>query len=1124
MLRSSCRAIRMAAAAALTGTLLSAVFVAAAAASSDKPGPGWELTAHSLPTNLPPGGTGIIAVNVFNIGAASSNGTVTVTDVLPPGMTATDAGLIRAGGESISHELWDCSGTTVVTCTSDPTAMPTLAGGGGGPRDDGGPLLSPQIGIAVAIAPSATKAEVNRVTVAGGGAQTSASTTEPITVSSTPAGFGIAGWDVWFSSADGTIDTQAGSHPYLATFNLDLNTDLNEFGGWHMAGGYVRNVEVNLPPGFIGDPNAVPQCSRELFDGGNEGTPKCPTDSQVGIVTTSYGSGVVSDRELVYNLVPRPGVPATFGFQLVGINGLLDGAVRTGSDYGITTHIDNIPERQIQGAVVTLWGVPADRSHDGWRRPGSCAENCLTSGGPLKPFLTLPTSCAGPQVFSVQAETWQHPGVKARANFLSHDANGAPTGFTGCEHLGFDPSITIAPDTAHADTPAGLTVEVKPPVGGLESPEGLSTADIQNTTVTLPEGLVINPGQAAGLQACQSSQDGVGTEQPPECPNASKVGIVSIATPLLPDKLEGNVYVLQANPPNLELLVAAAADGVNVKLVGKVHLDERTGRLTTTFSDTPELPFTDFKLSFSGGAQAALATPTGCGSYSTSSDFTPWSSPFTADVFPFSNFQIADGPGGGPCPPGPLPFAPTLTAGSTTDQAGGFTDFSLLLQRGDAQQRIERLQFKAPPGLSGMISQVRLCGEPQAAQGMCSAASQIGHATVASGPGPYPLVVPEPGRPAAAIYLTGPYQSAPFGLSIVTHVLAGPFDLGTIVTRAKIEVDPHTAQIAVTTDPLPQIVKGVPTNLRLINAVIDRSGFMFNPTNCNPSSFAGTAWGTLPPGAGGAGATAPISSPFQVGSCRSLKFTPDFKVATSGKTSKANGASLDVKVVYPSPPPGENRDNQASSQANIRGVKVELPKQLPSRLTTLQKACTAAQFNANPAGCPAASVIGHARVITPLLPVPLEGPAYFVSNGGEAFPNLIMVLQGYGVTVELVGDTFIKRGITSSTFKSTPDVPFNSFELTLPQGPHSALTANGSLCNMTRIVTVRRRVALLRHGHTVHVVRSVKRRVREQLTMPTTIVGQNGAQLKQNTKISISGCPGAKRPHTKRSIKGKRSK
>jgi hypothetical protein len=528
-------------------------------------------------------------------------------------------------------------------------------------------------------------------------------------------------------------------------------------------------------------------------------------------------------------------------------------------------------------------------------------------------------------------------------------------------------------------------------------------------------------------------------------------------------------------------------------------LNEATGQLETTFTETPELPFTDLKIAFSGGAQAALATPTGCGTYATTSDFTPWTTPFGEDIFPSSAFRVTGGPGGGPCPSSPLPFAPSLIAGATTDQAGGYTDFSLLLQRGDGQQRIERLQFKAPAGLGGMLSTVPLCGEPQAGKGECSSASQIGHASVASGPGPYPLVIPQPGDPESPIYLTGLYEGAPFGLSIVTHVIAGPFNLGTIVTRARIEIDPHTAQITVTTDPLPQVVAGVPTDLRLINSVIDRPGFMFNPTNCDASSFSGTAWGTPPPGVGSPGATAPISSHFQVGSCRGLEFAPKFTVSTSGRTSKANGASLTARVSYPSAPQG--------TQANIGSVKVELPKQLPSRLTTLQKACTNAQFEANPAGCPPASFIGHAVVHTPELPVPLEGPAIFVSHGGEAFPSLTMVLQGDGVTIDLVGSTFInKQSVTSTTFKTVPDAPFSTFELTLPQGPNSALAANGDLCASTRTVLVKKKVTVKVRGRKRRVTRRVREALPGSLVMPNEFVAQNGAVLHQTTKIDVTGC------------------
>jgi hypothetical protein len=519
------------------------------------------------------------------------------------------------------------------------------------------------------------------------------------------------------------------------------------------------------------------------------------------------------------------------------------------------------------------------------------------------------------------------------------------------------------------------------------------------------------------------------------------------------------------------LLIQAAGEGVEVKLQAVVHLNERTGQLTTTLLETPQAPVSAFRLSFSGGAQAALATPTKCGTYETTSDFTPWAAPFVEDLFPASGFQITSGVNGAPCPPSPLPFSPTMIAGSTTDQAGGYTDFSLLLQAPDDQQRIERLQFKTPEGLEGMIAKVPLCTNAQAEANACPAASAIGHAVVASGPGPYPLVVPQPGQPPAPIYLTEGYEGAPYGLSIVVPLHVGPFVLPTQRVRAKIEVDQLTAQLTVTTDPLPQVVAGVPTDLRSIDAVIDRPGFMFNPTGCSPRSFSGTAFGSE-------GAQAPISSALQMGSCRALLFKPSLKAFTAGKTSRADGASLGVKLVYPT---GELGANQASSQSNIQSVKVELPKKLPSRLTTLQKACTAAQFDANPAGCPAASVVGHATAVTPVLPVALTGPAYFVSNGNESFPNLIVVLQGYGVTVHLVGDTFIsKQGITSSTFKQVPDVPIASFELNLPEGPYSALAANGNLC-------------------------------KDRLAMPTDFVAQNGAELKQSTPLTITGCPKAKK-------------
>ena len=384
-----------------------------------------------------------------------------------------------------------------------------------------------------------------------------------------------------------------------------------------------------------------------------------------------------------------------------------------------------------------------------------------------------------------------------------------------------------------------------------------------------------------------------------------------------------------------------------------------------------------------------------------------------------------------------------------------------------------------------MLTGVKLCGETEGNAGTCGPDSEIGETIVSVGVGGTPFSV-KGGR----VYITGPYKGAPFGLSIVNPAKAGPYDLENtpenhpacdcVVVRAKIEVDPRTAALTITTDntgpyKIPTIIGGIPLQIQHVNVTINRPGFTFNPTNCNPMAITGSIESTQ-------GASSALSVPFQVTNCATLAFKPGFKVSTAGKTSRANGASLSVKLTYPKAPFG--------SQANIKSVKVDLPRQLPSRLTTLQKACTSSQFEANPAGCPSASIVGHAKATTPLIPVPLEGPAYFVSYGGAKFPELVVALQGYGVTLDLHGETFInKAGITSSTFRTVPDAPVGSFELMLPQGKYSALAANGNLCNT-------------------------------KLTMPTLFDAQNGHTIKQTTPINVSGCT---RHKTKKTHKAKKA-
>ncbi len=1036
-----------------------------AALAVGAPAPGWEVYGNFGPTVLTPGGEGKLYLYVYNTGAGEG-GQGVLTDTLPAGVKAT-------GGAG-------CTGETVVECTVQSTRA-----------SSGEPAT---VTIPVSVSPGASGEGVDEVSVSGGGAATPASTSIHVKFGTELPAAGLSNLDGWFSNVDGTTDDQAGSHPYGFTVAFSVNGVVH--GGEESPVGEVRDLEIKLPPGLVGNPNAVPQCPRAEFDEGELGEganpvgKACPPSSRIGFDYSLLGGDTGLLRFPVYNLVPPAGMAAQFGFTLNGISTFLDARVRSGGNYGITVHVNNITQRKILFNTTTIWGAPAEPGLDGIR--GNPDNRACTEGpkggcvflGPNLPFLTLPTSCGTPPVFSEEMiGSWTEPGARSNLEFPMHNQSDTPIGIEGCERLvHFNPTASIAPDTTAADSPAGLGAEVQVPQG--VNPEALSTAGLENTTVTLPEGVAINPGQATGLVACQPSQENIGGPEaedesedgPPSCPAASKVGTDEISTPLLRDKLVGDVYILQQNPPHLQLLVVASGDGVNLKLIGEVNLDPATGRITTTFKKTPDFPFTVFKLAFSGGAQAALATPTQCGTYESDAEFTPWSTPFVENALSPSRFEITSGPGGSACA-NPLPFTPTMTAGSTTDQAGGYTDFSLLLQRGDGQQRISSLQFKTPAGLLGMISHVPLCQEPQAAEGTCSQASEIGHTVTTAGPGPFPFQVPQAGAPPAPIYLTGPYEGAPYGLSIVVPVIAGPFNLGIVKVRAKIEVDPHTSQLTITTGALPAILDGIPTDLRAIDAVIDRPDFMFNPTNCSSAAFTGTATSTE-------GTRAGLESHFQVGSCQSLAFKPDFKVSTAGKTSKKYGASLTAKIVYPTTPPGAN---QASSQANIASVKVDLPKQLPSRLTTLQKACTAAVFEANPANCPAASVVGRATAVTPVLPVPLTGPAYFVSHGGEAFPSLIVVLQGDGVTVDLVGTTFIsKAGITSSTFKSVPDVPISSFELTLPEGPFSALTSNlpakdhYSFCG-------------------------------QKLAMPTAFTAQNGAVINQSTPISVASCPKAKK-------------
>jgi hypothetical protein len=899
-----------------------------------------------------------------------------------------------------------------------------------------------------------------------------------------------------FTNEDGSPDTLAGSHPFAMTTTIVAGTKL------------TKDIHIDFPAGFVANTNVVAQCPAAEFDLTlPEHFNACATNTVIGVAFV--GLNGLPATVPVFNLVPSPGEPIRIGFEDQGVPVTIDTSVRTGEDYGADASISNI--QQLLGfeeAKVTIWGIPGEPVHNGERGWECKFETeygreeleyiekkdgfppCEPGKQSLTPFLTLPSACAGPSglTATATADTWLEPGV-----FPEKELSYTPAqGLGGCNRERFEPQIKVAPDGQQASTPTGLAVDVHESQQGALSPTGTSASDVKDISVTLPEGVVLNPAGADGLQACSegligylpgqqpTSEPQLFTPEEQSCPNAAKIGEVTITTPLLPNKLTGAVYLASQNENPFGSLIAmyiVARDpvsGVLVKIPGEVTLDPGSGQITATIKDSPQLPFEDAELHFFGGARAPLATPAHCGTYMTAASFVPWAE--SPAVGSSSYFKIESGPNGSACPGSALPFGPSLTAGSTNINAGAFSPLTTTITREDGQQNIDQVTLHMPPGLSGVLTGVPLCGEAQANAGTCSQASLIGHTVVSVGLGGDPYTVT-----GGEVFLTEKYGGGQFGLSIVNPAVAGPFNLGKVIVRASINVDPHTAQLTVTTGVIPHILDGIPLQIKHINVTIDRSGFTFNPTNCNAQGITGSI-GSVE------GAAANVSDPFQVTNCATLKFAPKFAVSTAGATTRSKGASLKVKLTYPT----------GAGYANIKSVKVDLPKQLPSRLTTLQKACLAKVFETNPANCPKESIVGQAKAITPILPVPLEGPAYFVSYGNEKFPALIVVLQGYGVTVDLVGTTFISHaGITSSTFKTVPDVPVGTFELTLPTGKFSALAANlptkarSSFCGQT-------------------------------LAMPTAFTAQNGLEIHESTKIGVTGC--SKKATKKKTAKKKSAK
>jgi hypothetical protein len=913
------------------------------------------------------------------------------------------------------------------------------------------------------------------------------------------ADFGFAAVDGQITDASGNPYAKAGGHPGSISVQLQLNhhldTDPLDFwvflGGGHVAdGGNAKDLVTTLPPGLIGNPTAVPKCTAvELAGGGPPNTlslgtaPTCPLDSQVGVVTLKTNISDTGGTFPIYNMVARPSVPGSFGFQIAGAPVLLDAALRSDGDYGITLSAKNIPEAlRIWELDATFWGVPADPSHDMQRCDagglgfiGDCGAS-TPAGLPPTAFLRMPTRCTSPTAglpMSFSVDTWENPGAFATGSFLTHlppyfpdpAAPGPQQGITGCDRVPFDPKLTATPASpAQASTPSAFRFELKLPQSN--DPFGIGEGDLKKAVVTLPAGVRVSPSSADGLGACTSNQIGLlGTSFPdpnpirfntsdPTCPDSAKLGTVTLTTPLLDKPLNGTVYLAAPfdNPFHtlLAIYIVVKGQGIILKLPGKISTDPSTGQITTTFDNNPQTPFSDLQLDFDGGPRAALVTPPTCGTYTTHAELTSWSG---ATVDSDSSFTLAQGPDGAPC--APQGFSPSFKAGPQVAEAGAFSKFGLEIARGDGDQELGSIGTTLPNVLLGQVSNPVLCPDSAANAGACADVSKIGEVSVGAGAGSNPFWITN-GR----AYITGPYHGAPFGLSIVVPAVAGPFDLGNVVVRARILVDPHTAGLTIVSDRLPTILQGIRLDVRDVRVEIDRPQFMINGTNCNVRQIAATITSVD-------GTVAHRSWRFQLSGCDQLPFAPKMTLTVGGRGHTRAGVSTPLTTTL----------TQPAGQAHLRTVSVTLPTTLNALLPVLNRACSQAQFAA---GHCAAARAGSAVAVTPLLRDPLRGSAYFVRDPHRVLPDLVIALRGQ-VAIELDGKVGVNPRTNQLTtrFDGIPDVAIKKFTLRLLAG------ANDPLGTTTNLCSTKARRAVTRIGFR----------------------GQNGKVVNVRQRLRVLGCP-----------------
>jgi len=834
-------------------------------------------------------------------------------------------------------------------------------------------------------------------------------------------------------------DTQAGGHPDLWV-EFAVNSRLEPVLDCGCNG--IKNGRVELPEGFIGNPHAAAVCtlSQFAFD-------ECSPDSQVGVAEPAVIVGAACCNPVgpapVYNLTPQPGQAGLQGWKpyllAFPIYNVISG--RTDSDYGLNVEVKGIPKGTSLGRYKQItWGVPASPAHDYER---------FTHGGPIaqfigrppakstwpeEPYLSMPTNCVGPITSSFVEDTYDLFTFKASAPWPAT---------TGCERLNFNPSQSATPTTDAADSASGLDVVLKVPQS--DSPSTPSDSEIKGTTVKFPAGFAINSSAADGKISCSATEARFGTTAEAQCPEFSKVGTLSIDSWALPGPIPGAIYLGEPLPGDrYRIFLAADGYGTHVKLAGSTFADPQTGQLTARFENLPQSPLTEFSLHFFGSERGLFATPTQCGTYPVESEFEPWDS-LLPNQTSIQFFKVTSGPGGSPCPSDKRSFDPGFRAAGASNGAGVHSPLSINITRADGDQTLSTIGVHTPKGFTATLKGVPYCpdgvldsiasssysGIAELNSPKCPSASQVGTSWAGAGAGSKPFYAP--GR----VYLAGPYKGAPLSFAVITPAVSGPYDLGNVVNRVAVKVDPTTAEVTATSDPLPQIIEGIPLRLRSVLLNLDRKDFTLNPTNCNPFQVTGILTGDQ-------GAKAEPSSHFQVANCDTLGYEPKLTTVLTGGTKRGGHPAL--KATLTQDPSGE---------ANSARAVVALPHSEFLDNEHIKTICTRVQFAAG--NCPAGSIYGHARAITPLLDQPVEGPVYLRSSS-NLLPDLVASLKGppsQPIEVDVVGkiDSF-NEGIRT-TFESLPDTPVSKFVLTMQGGKKGLLVNSTNICVGTHRVGVK---------------------------------------------------------------------